>query len=198
MRHTPISKQIFTAEEYLKIEQTTENRHEYYDGNIFAVTGDNMNHNRIVSRIRGGLDSLLGQKGYDVFAENIKAEVIANIYYPYPDIIVTCAPEDINGTYIVRHPSMLIEVVSVNSSDDDRDLKLRNYLKLPSLQYYMLVSQYEYYIELYTRTDQQDIWAYQSFENPDAVIHFDLLDFAMPLASIYENIVFVAEEEELR
>jgi len=198
MGHAQVSEKRYTVEEYLEIEEKSEIRHEYYDGEIFAMAGTTMNHNRIVGRIRGILDRFFVPKGCDVFAENIKLEAIKNFYYPYPDVIVTCAPEDINGTYIVRQPSVLVEVLSKSSASYDRDFKLRNYKNIPSLQYYMLVSQYEYYVELYTRTDQKDIWTYQSFDSPDAVIHFDLLDFTMPLASVYENIVFVAEEQELR
>jgi Uma2 family endonuclease len=100
--------------------------------------------------------------------------------------------------YFCKYYCILVEVLSKSSATYDRDFKLRNYKNIPSLQYYMLVSQYEYYVELYTRTDQKDIWTYQSFEGPDAVIHFDRLDFTMPLASIYENIVFVAEEEGIK
>ncbi|WP_138480398.1 Uma2 family endonuclease [Dyadobacter bucti] len=198
MGHTQVSEKRYTVEEYLEIEEKSEIRHEYYDGEIFAMAGTTMNHNDIVDNVRTLLKDFFRPKGCRTFGENIKLEAIKNFYYPYPDVIVTCAPEDINGTYIVRQPSILVEVLSKSSATYDRDFKLRRYKNIPSLQYYMLVSQYEYYVELYTRTDQQDIWAYQSFENPDAVIHFDLLDLTMPLASIYENIVFVAEEEELR
>ncbi|WP_149242032.1 Uma2 family endonuclease [Dyadobacter sp. 32] len=196
MGQAQISEKKYTFEEYLKMEEQGEIRHEYYDGEIFAMAGTTMNHNRIVGRIRSFLEGIFLPKGCDVFAENVKVEAIQNFYYPYPDVILTCAPEDISGTYIVRHPSILVEVLSKSSAGYDRDFKLRRYKGIASLQYYVLVSQNDCYVELYTRTDQEGIWIYQSFDSHDAVIPFDLLGFAMPVAKVYEGIVFVDEDGE--
>ena len=194
MGQAQTAEKKYTVEEYLKMEEESEIRHEYFDGEIFAMAGTTMNHNRIVGRIRSFLEGVFLPKGCDVFAENVKVEAIQNFYYPYPDVIVTCAPEDISGTYIVRHPSILVEVLSKSSANYDREFKLRRYKEIASLQYYVLVSQYDCYIELYTRTDQEGIWTYQSFDSPDAVISFDLLGFSMPVSKVYEGIVFVEEE----
>jgi Uma2 family endonuclease len=194
MGQAQTAEKKYTVEEYLKMEEESEIRHEYFDGEIFAMAGTTMNHNRIVGRLRGFLESIFLPKGCDVFAENVKVEVIQNFYYPYPDVIVTCAPEDISGTYIVRHPSILVEVLSKSSANYDRDFKLRRYKEIASLQYYVLVSQHDCYIELYTRTDQEGVWTYQSFDSPDALIPFDLLGFNMPVSKVYEGIVFVDEE----
>ncbi|GLU56622.1 Uma2 family endonuclease [Dyadobacter frigoris] len=185
----------YTVTEFLEMEEKSEIRHEYYDGEIFAMAGTTMNHNRIVSRLRGFLERVFLPKGCDVFAENIKVEAIENFYYPYPDVIVTCAPDDVNGIYIVKHPSILVEVLSKSSANYDRGFKLRRYKEIVSLQYYVLVSQFECLVELYTRTDQVGVWTYQSFDKPDAVISFDLLDFRMPVSSVYEGIVFLEEEK---
>ena len=172
MGQAQLEDKKYTIEEYLELEEKSDLRHEYYDGEIFAMAGTTMNHNRIVGRLRSFLEGIFLPKGCDVFAENVKVEVIKNFYYPYPDVILTCAPDDISGTYIVRHPSILVEVLSKSSSVYDRDFKFRRYKEITSLQYYMLVSQYDCYIELYTRTEQEGIWTYQSFDNPGTVISF--------------------------
>lgn len=194
MGHEQVEEKKYTVEEYLQLEEKSEIRHEFYDGEIFAMAGTTMNHNRIVGRIRSYLEGVFIPKGCDVFAENVKVEVIQNFYYPYPDVIVTCAPEDISGTYIVRHPSILVEVLSKSSATYDRDFKLRRYKEITSLQYYMLVSQHDCYIELYTHTKQAGVWIYQSFDSPESVVPFDLLGFSMPVSKVYEGIVFVEEE----
>lgn len=194
MGQSPTPEKKYTVEEYLKMEEESEIRHEYFDGEIFAMAGTTMNNNRIVGRIRSFLEGVFLPKGCDAFAENVKVEAIQNFYYPYPDVIVTCAPEDISGTYIVRHPSILIEVLSKSSANYDRDFKLRCYKEISSLQYYVLVSQYDCYIEFYTRTDQEGIWTYQSFDSSEALISFEILGFSMPVSKVYEGIVFVEEE----
>ncbi len=195
MGQVQTAEKKYTISEYLEMEEKSEIRHEYYDGEVFAMAGTTMNHNRIVGRLRGFLERVFLPKGCDVFAENIKVEVIENFYYPYPDVIVTCAPEDINGTYIVKHPSILVEVLSKSSANYDRGFKLKKYQDIVSLQYYMLVAQYECYVELFTRTDQEGVWTYQSFNKTDAVISFDLLDFIMPVSAVYEGVVFLDEEK---
>lgn len=195
MGQAQIAERKYTVSEFLEMEEKSEIRHEFYDGEIFAMAGTTMNHNRIVGKIRGFLGAIFFPKGCDVFAENIKVEAIENFYYPYPDVVVTCAPEDVNGTYIVRNPSILVEVLSKSSANYDRGFKLRSYQEIASLQYYVLVAQYECYIELYSRTDQEGVWTYQSFDKQETVISFDKLDFTMPVSAVYEGIVFLEEEK---
>ncbi|WP_159477469.1 Uma2 family endonuclease [Dyadobacter sp. 3J3] len=195
MGQAQVLEKKYTVTQFLKMEEKSEIRHEFYDGEVFAMAGTTMNHNRIVGRIRGFLETIFLPKGCDVFAENIKVEAIENFYYPYPDVIVTCAPEDINGTYIVKHPSVLVEVLSKSSANYDRGFKLKKYQDIASLQYYMLVAQYECYVELFTRTAQQGVWTYQSFDKADDIISFSLLDFTMPVSAVYEGIVFLEEEK---
>lgn len=195
MGQVQTAEKKYTISEYLEMEEKSEIRHEYYDGEVFAMAGTTMNHNDIVDNVRSFLKDLFRPKGCRVFAENIKVEAIENFYYPYPDVIVTCAPEDINGTYIVKHPSILVEVISKSSANYDRGFKMRKYQDIDSLQYYVLVSQFECLVELYTRSEQEGVWMYQSFNKPEAVISFDLLDFIMPVSAVYEGIVFLDEEK---
>jgi len=194
MGQSQVAERKYTFSEYLEMEEKSEIRHEYYDGEIFAMAGTTMNHNDIVDNVRTLLKGFFRPKGCRVFAENVKVEAIKNFYYPYPDVMVTCAPEDISGTYIVKHPSILVEVLSKSPATYDRDFKLRRYKNIPSLNYYMLVAQYECYVELYTRTDEEGIWIYQSFDSPETTISFDLLGFTMPVSAIYEGIIFVEDE----
>jgi Uma2 family endonuclease len=187
----------YSVKEYLESEEKSEIRHEYYDGEIFAMAGTSMNHNEIVDNVRTLLKEFFRPKGCRVFAENIKVEAVRNFYYPYPDVVVTCASEDINGTYVIKHPGILVEVLSKSSGTYDRELKLRRYKEIPSLKYYMLVSQYDCYVEVYTRTDQERIWTYQSFDSPEAMINFELFGFSMPVAKVYQGISFPEEEQRL-
>ena len=195
MGRPQVLEKKYTVTEFLEMEEKSEIRHEYYDGDIFAMAGTTMNHNDIVDNIRSFLKDLFRPKGCRVFAENIKVEAIENFYYPYADVIVTCAPEDINGTYIVKHPSILVEILSKSSANYDRGFKLRKYKEIVSLQYYVLVSQFECFVELYTRTSQEGVWTYQSFDKFDDIISFTLLDFTMPVSAVYEGIVFLDEEK---
>lgn len=181
-----------TVEEYFELEKQSEIRHEYYNGNVYAMAGTTLNHNRIVGKVRNLLSNHFLPRGCDVFSENVKVKV-SDIYYPYPDVMVTCAPKDISGTYVVQHPTILVEVTSKNSESRDRNFKLKHYRTIPSLQYYLLVSQLEYSLDLYSRLEGNDLWGYRSFEDVEDVIRFEAFDFEMSLKAIYENITFEPE-----
>jgi Uma2 family endonuclease len=193
MGHAQVIEHRMTVEEYFEIEKRSEIRHEYYNGEIYAMAGTTLNHNRIVGRMRSLLSSRFLPHGCDVFSENVKVRVSDN-YYPYPDIIVTCAPSDISGTYVVKHPSILVEVLSKTSATCDRVFKLRQYKSISSLRYYLLVSQNEYNVELYSRLDGKDLWTYQTFNNVNDVIQLEGFNFDIALKSIYENIEFVPDD----
>nr|WP_295931225.1 Uma2 family endonuclease [uncultured Dyadobacter sp.] len=193
MGHAQIAEQRYTVEEYFEMEEKSEIRHEFYDGEVFAMAGTTLNHNDIVDNVRSAFKGFFRPKGCRIFSENVKVKV-SDIYYPYPDVVVTCSATDIAGTYIIKHPSILVEVLSKTSATYDRGFKLRRYKSIASLQYYMLVSQNEFYVELYSRSEETDIWLYRTFENADDVIRLNAFNFEMTLRSIYENIEFLPEE----
>ncbi|MBO9617284.1 MAG: Uma2 family endonuclease [Dyadobacter sp.] len=193
MGHAQLVEQKMTVEEYFELEKRSEIRHEYYNGEVYAMAGTTLNHNRIVGKVRNLLGSHFLSKRCDVFSENVKVEV-SSVYYPYPDVVVTCAPSDISGTYIIRHPTVLVEVMSKTSEHCDSIFKLKQYKIIPSLQYYLLVSQYDYNVSLYSRLERTDLWTYHTFSNSEDVVRLEAFDFEMSLQSIYENIEFVPEE----
>lgn len=189
MGYAQLIDRRMTVEEYFELEEQSEIRHEYYDGEVYAMAGTTLNHNRIVGKVRNLLGHHFLPCGCDVFSENVKVKV-SDHYYPYPDVIVTCASKDISGTYVVEHPSILVEVVSKNSEAKDRGLKLQQYRTIPSLRYYLLVSQFECSVDLYSRREGSDLWTYCGFEHAEDVICFEAFNFEMSLKAIYENITF--------
>lgn len=193
MAHAQLAEQKLTVEEYFEIEKKSDIRHEYYNGEIYAMAGTTLNHNRIVGKIRSLLGNHFLPRGCDVFSESIKLKV-SDIYYPYPDVMVTCAPTDVAGTYIVEHPGILVEVLSKTSDHTDRVFKLKEYKSISSLQYYLLVSQYERSVGLYSRLEGTSLWTYHSFTQRDDVVRFEAFDFEMSLNAIYDHIEFTTEE----
>jgi len=181
-----------TVEEYFELENESEIRHEYFDGEVYAMSGTTFNHNDIVDNIRSALKRFFRPQGCRAFAESVKLKVSA-ICYLYPDIVVTCAAKDVSGTHIVEHPIVLVEVISRTSNVRDRGFKLKQYKTIPSLQYYLLVSQVGHRVELHSRLEGSDLWTCRSFENIEDIVRLDAFDFEISLKSIYENINFQPE-----
>jgi Uma2 family endonuclease len=188
-------QKYFTVEEYLEYEEHSEFRHEYYRGELFAMAGGTTNHNRLVNRGRSIAERTFLPRGCDVFAETVKLEVIKNEYYPYPDVMITCNKMDLTAKYIIKFPSLIIEVLSHSTESRDRGWKFARYKKISTLKYYVLVSQTGVYVEVFTRIEGIDIWKYQSYDTMEAIIDFDEIDFKLPIVELYQNIVF--EEEKI-
>ena len=189
-----VDKKYFTFEEYLEYEEHSEFRNEFYQGELFPMAGTSSTHNEIVQDVTFVLKRHFRPKGYKVFSENVKLEVIRNQYYPYPDVMITCNRMDLSAKYVIKFPSLIVEVLSKSTESHDRGFKFVRYKKIPSLKYYVLISQTEVYVEVFTRIEGIDIWKYQSYDTLEGVVDFEELDFKLPIAEIYQNIIF--EEEE--
>ncbi len=187
-----LEKKHYTVEEYFELEESSEIRHEYFNGEIFAMAGTTLNHNRIAQNV--GFSLRKSKKSHcDVFIENVRLEAIKDFYYPYPDVMLTCNPFDLREKNKISHPSLIVEVLSNSTEKYDKTTKLKKYKAIASVQYYMLVSQYEMSIELYSRVNDF-LWNYEEFTEQNAMINLEKLEITLSLSDVYNNIVFESEE----
>ena len=191
-------KKHLTVQEYFELEEFSDIRHEFYEGEVFDMAGTTLNHNRIVKNTDRFLESVFRKRGCETFTESVKLEVIKDTYYPYPDVMVTCHALDLQSRYSIANPLLLVEVLSKSTANTDRDFKLKKYKKIHSLQYYLLISQYECSIELYSRIEQTDTWTYQVFEEMTDNIPFEKEGFFLPVADLYAGVVFILITDEIK
>src|SRR5262249_33525674 len=136
----PKLKEYWTVEEYLEFEKTSPVRHEYVDGEIYAVAGESKNHNRIAGRVFSILDQHLTGGQCEAFIENVKVKVRPPLYY-YPDVVVTGEPADVvedDDDYVIIDPVLIVEVLSKSTARTDRIEKLHEYKILPNLREYVI------------------------------------------------------------
>jgi Uma2 family endonuclease len=178
-----------TFEEYLEFEKSSETRHEFYQGNLIPMPGEKKRHNRIAFNIARLLASHFEPRGCNVFIESVKQEVIPHVYYTYPDIILTCDPADTTEEdgYWVRSPLLLAEVLSDSTASNDLNVKLPHYQNIPSLQYYLVISQDIYNAQLFRR-NMEGVWIKEVFESSDALIDFPDFSFSMRLGTVYSGL----------
>lgn len=188
----------YTLKEYLALEEKSEVRHEYHNGEITAMAGGTVNHNRLTRRVANLLEQQSSLKKCGVFSENIKVDVRAGGYMSYPDVVVTCHPFDLRGSnLIVRQPRLLVEVLSKLTAYKDRGDKWRTYRKMPSLWNYMLVDQYSTTVELYSRIEETNEWINTVYENLEDVIVLPRLNAELSVGAIYEEIELIHEVDEI-
>lgn len=108
---TAIGKKKYTYEEYLQLEKDTEVRHEFWNGEVFAMAGGSRNHNEISGNISASLNSYFRPNGCKAYQADVKLKFQEGNYYVYPDVVLTCDKDD-NDAYLVKKPSLIVEVLS--------------------------------------------------------------------------------------
>lgn len=187
-----------TVTEYLQFEEKSDIRHEYRDGQVFAMAGGTVNHNLLIDNVKSLFKNSLKKGQCRVFSENMKVEVVRGSYLPYPDVVVACHPFDLRGdNLVIRQPRVIVEVLSRSTANQDRGFKWQRYQRMPSLWYYLLVDQYRRAVELFSRVEQTDEWVQSVYEDPDEVIVMPRLNLELSVGSIYEDIELMPEQENL-
>ncbi len=190
----PKGDRKYSFAEYMAMEETSVEKHDFYHGEIFAMAGSTKNHNNIILNI--GVSLRTNKKtGCDVFIDGMKLEIEENEFYVYPDLIYTCDADLKGNDLFVKKPSIIFEVISDSTALYDKEVKLKYYKKIESLNYYVLVAQKEIMVEVYSRINDSQIWQYQTFENLNETIEFERLGFVLPVSVIYEGIGFEMGEK---
>ncbi len=180
----------YSFAEYMKMEETSEERHDFYHGEIFAMAGATATHHQICQNINTPLVNRFKPRGCFVSLEGVRLEIAEEDFYLYPDLFVTCDEDDKTNNLYKKNPSIIFEVLSDSTALYDKEIKLKYYKRIPSLLFYVLVSQKETMVEVYARIDDTQIWKYQTFETLEEVIDFDRLGINLPLQVIYDGIGF--------
>ncbi len=180
----------------MEFELTSPIRHEYVDGQIFAMAGESKNHNRLASKVCSSLILHLGDGDCEAFFESVKVRVSPTRYY-YPDVVVSCSePEEDEDAYIIEDPILIVEVLSPTTMRNDRVEKMNAYQKLSSLLEYVVVSQESVRVEVYRHQQADEVWQCEVFDDLESEVSFQSVGLTMKLADIYRRVRFVAEIEE--
>ena len=148
-------KTTWTPEEYLAWERSSDEKHEYFDGEVFAMAGASEEHNLIVTNIVATLWIALRQRPCKVYPSDLRVKIPSTGLYTYPDASVLCdRPEfEDDAADTLLNPQVIFEVLSEFTEDYDRGTKFKHYRSITSFREYVLVSQTEILVEHSTRQD---------------------------------------------
>jgi Uma2 family endonuclease len=182
-----------TPEEYLEFDSVSDIRHEYSDGEIFAMTGGSLNHNQININIAGQLKNKLTGTPCRPLASDMRVKIEELGKYTYPDIVIVCGNielEKFKGIETLLNPVAIIEILSDSTEAYDRGKKFTDYRLIPSLREYILVSQNHCNVEQFSRGDR-GIW---QILNPctdmERSITIESIGCELLLSDIYELVEF--------
>ena len=182
----------FNADTYLTWEATQSERHEYFQGEVFAMAGGTENHNTVALNAAVALRSHLKGTPCKVFISDIRVQVAAVDAYFYPDVVVRCEPKTApdGKTISTDAPVLVIEILSDSTATWDRGGKFAAYRQLPSLQEYVLIDPQAQTVELYRRNAAQrfELYAWDARTNPGPC-EVASVGLQWPLADVFEGVV---------
>ena len=141
-----VAEKKYSVEEYFELEKRSEIRHEFVNGTLLPMPGESKIANKIAGNLYVWLRTKLKSNVFEVFNHDVRLMLNQEKLYRYPDIIIAPVVDD-EDMHAVTQPILIVEVFSENSLKTDTVDKLREYSALPSLQYYLIVSQDEIFIE---------------------------------------------------
>ncbi len=181
-----LKKPNISEADYLAAELTSQEKHEYVSGQVFAMSGASIRHNQIAVNVLVALRAHASSE-CRVSISDIKFKA-SQLYY-YPDVMVSCTPN--SDAYCETQPCLIVEVLSDSTEGIDRGEKLHHYQKVAELETYLLISQKERRVDVYKRTGA--FWRFESLTE-SAAIDLTCPKMELHMDAIYQNVVFDSSE----
>ncbi|MEN3333894.1 MAG: hypothetical protein V7641_3259 [Blastocatellia bacterium] len=191
-------KPRYTLAEYLELDRTSEERLEYWDGEIFAMSGASENHLEIEANLVVMFRTALAGRNCRIFTANARIKVPTAPPYRYADLSVLCGKAqfvEISGVDALTNPTLLIEILSPSTEAYDRGDKFSRYQSIPSFREYWLVAQHRPHVTQLVRQDDGS-WLHREFNTLEEVLKSASLDCELALRDIYQGVSFPAETTE--
>jgi Uma2 family endonuclease len=186
----------YTAEEYLESERAAQCRHEFLDGQIFAMAGESLSHSRICINLAIEAGSKLKGKPCEALSPNMKVRTSSASLFAYPDLTIVCGEPQFHDTKkdVLTNPQVIFEVLSPSTETYDRTTKFQRYrMGNETLTDYILVSQDKVFVEHFTK-QADGSWLYRSFSEMPEVLRIETVDCDLILSEIYDRVEFSPEE----
>jgi len=185
LAHTLIS--YLSEADYLAMEMTSQERHEYVDGAIFAMTGASRAHNQIGGNLYSFFHAQVKNTPCRVYMSDVKLKIAHKKTYYYPDVMLACSQAETDD-YAITEPCLIIEVLSPATALIDKREKLIAYQNVSSVQEYCLVAQDKYCVEKYTRHQNPQGWFLDHYGKADRV-PFVCVDCGISVRDIYSGVL---------
>jgi Uma2 family endonuclease len=191
-------KNRVTVDEYLEWEKASQEKHEFYKGEVFpmgghgellAMSGAGKRHNKIFTNFFGELFSKLKGKACQPFGPDLRIYIPENSLFTYPDITIVC--DDLISSVIdedsIVQPTVIIEILSPSTKNYDRGEKFKLYRDIPTLKEYILVDSLSINIEAF-RINAGGFWELEEYKSVSDEIKLNSIDIALAVADIYVGV----------
>lgn len=175
-----------SPQEYLAIERAAEYKNEYYHGQILAMSGASLNHNRIDGNLIASIGLFLKGKNCRVLPSNMRVSTPSYDSYMYPDATIVCGKPELEDDQFdtLLNPSVVFEILSPSTRSIDKGRKFFFYQQIPSLREYIMIDSLKRYIQI-ARRQSDESWKFENMDETHTDLHIQTINFQLPLSEIY-------------
>jgi Uma2 family endonuclease len=176
-----------SPEEYLEIERVAEYKNEYYYGQILAMSGASLKHNRIDGNIIASIGNFLKGKDCQVLPSNMRVSTPSHDSYMYPDVSIVCGEPQLedNKFDTLLNPAVIFEILSPSTRSIDKGRKFFFYRQILSLKEYIMIDSLKRFIQV-ARKQMDESWKFEDLNENHANLHIQTINYHLPLSEIYD------------
>lgn len=189
---TSQTQNLYSLDEYYALEENSDVRHEFCNGEIEEMTGGTINHNQIIINLIFALKlALQNNKNYKVYSSDLRLYIPEYKKATYPDIMVIEGEVMLNNNRQdeVLNPCLIIEVLSPSTANYDRKDKFFYYRSIPTLKQYVLISQSEYTIENYVKKSENQ-WLFEETKGENIEVNLESIELNFAISDLYIDVKF--------
>jgi Uma2 family endonuclease len=181
-------KKIYTIQEYLEMEKNALEKHEYYNGEIFAMSGASARHNVISVNVLTALAIALKGKSCRPYGSDMRIHIPENSLFTYPDISIICGDVIISkeDEETATQPTIIIEILSPSTKNYDRGEKFMLYRSISVLKEYILIDSESIHAEHFA-FNKEGLWQLKEYNKPEETIIIETLNVQILLEDVYEG-----------
>ena len=193
-----LPKRKYTLEEYLELDKNSEEKREYFNGEVFAMSGGSPDHARICGNVYSAIQRKLGGQGCEAFNSDMRLKVPAALPYRYPDASVVCgepAFEETRGQQMLINPILIVEVLSPSTAAYDLGEKFTAYQSIETFREFVLISQERPHV-IHHLYQAKNKWLRSEIEGLDSELMLESINVTLTLREVYERVSFRTEESQ--
>jgi Uma2 family endonuclease len=185
-------KQIYSLEEYLELEKNSGEKLEFWDGNVWSMSGASSAHDRVVTNLMIDMGAKIRAVGCNIYSSDMRIKVPSYSPYRYPDMSALCGKpqfEKLGGIDMLVNPQLIVEVLSDSTEAFDRGDKFSYYKSIESFSEYLLVAQHRPHVTQFIKHGD-GFWINYEFNDLNDAVELRSVSCTLPLGLIYRDIAF--------
>lgn len=188
VREAAFKYNYVTPEEYLQEERKATEKHEYFDGQVLAMSGASIEHNSINANLIIHIGAHLKGKNCKILPSGMRVSTSADDAYMYPDASIVCGEPHLqdNSFDTLLNPIVIFEILSPSTRSVDKGRKLFFYQRIPSLQEYIMIDAGKRFIQL-ARKQPDGHWKFEELHEETRSLQIQSIEYAIELDDIYAN-----------